>query len=59
MKAVRKAAQEAGLITGVKAVLAVRSGDRRWLNLRAPHLDATLAQGEALAARIAETEQPR
>lgn len=52
MKAVRKAAQEAGLIGGIKAVLAVRSGDRRWLNLRAPHLDATWEQGMALAARV-------
>jgi 4-hydroxy-tetrahydrodipicolinate synthase len=34
---------------GVKALMAVRSGDHRWLNLRAPHLDAELAVGERLA----------
>jgi 4-hydroxy-tetrahydrodipicolinate synthase len=34
----------------MKAVLAVRCGDKRWLNLRAPHENATLANGHALLA---------
>ena len=54
MKEFRRAVQEAGLISGMKALLAATSGDRRWLNLRAPHLDATLAQGEALWRRLAQ-----
>ncbi|WP_127901686.1 dihydrodipicolinate synthase family protein [Solirhodobacter olei] len=57
MKAVRLAAQAAGLIGGIKAVLAVRTGDRRWLNLRAPHLDVSWELGEALEARIAAIEE--
>lgn len=52
MKAKRQAAQKAGLIGGIKAVLAVRSNDRRWLNLRAPHLDATWESGLELAAQL-------
>ena len=52
MKAKRRAAQDAGLIGGIKAVLAVRSGDRRWLNLRAPHLDATWESGLELTTRL-------
>lgn len=49
MKRIRLAVQQAGLIGGMKAVLAYRSGDLRWLNLRAPHLDAELEVGEKLA----------
>src|SRR5262245_7223551 len=52
IKAFRKTIQDAGLIPAMKAVLAVRSGDRRWLNLRAPHENASLAQGEALVAAL-------
>ncbi len=52
IKAFRKAVQAAGLIGGMKAVLAVRSGDARWLNLRAPHENTTLAAGEALLAAL-------
>lgn len=52
MKRIRLATQQAGLIGGMKALMAVRSGDRRWLNLRAPHLDADWAAGEALAAMV-------
>jgi 4-hydroxy-tetrahydrodipicolinate synthase len=52
VKAFRKVIQDAGLIPAMKAILAVRSGDERWLNLRAPHEDATLAQGEALLAAL-------
>lgn len=53
MTAIREAVQRAGLIAGIKAVLAVGSGDRRWLNLRPPHRDADWATGEALATDIA------
>ncbi|MGT2465786.1 dihydrodipicolinate synthase family protein [Mesorhizobium atlanticum] len=42
VKAFRKVIQDAGLIPAMKAVLAVKSGDRRWLNLRAPHENVTL-----------------
>jgi 4-hydroxy-tetrahydrodipicolinate synthase len=52
MKRIRLATQQAGLIGGMKALMAVRSGDRRWLNLRAPHLDAEWAAGAALAAVV-------
>lgn len=58
MKAVRKAVQDAGLIGGMKALLAVQSGDVRWLNLRAPHLNATIEQGEALQARLEALAAP-
>lgn len=34
----------------MKALLAVRSGDKRWLNMRAPHENPTEAAGEALLA---------
>jgi 4-hydroxy-tetrahydrodipicolinate synthase len=50
VKAFRKAVQDAGLISSMKGLLAVRSGDRRWLNMRAPHENATEAAGEALLA---------
>jgi 4-hydroxy-tetrahydrodipicolinate synthase len=36
----------------MKAVLAVRSDDKRWLNLRAPHENATLEQGKTLIAAL-------
>lgn len=52
IKAFRKIIQDAGLIPAMKAVLAVRSGDRRWLNLRAPHENATLENGERLLAAL-------
>lgn len=52
IKAFRKAVQDAGLIGSMKAALAVRSGDHRWLNLRAPHENTTLAAGEALLAKL-------
>jgi 4-hydroxy-tetrahydrodipicolinate synthase len=54
IKAFRKTVQAAGLIGGMKAVLAARSGDRRWLNLRAPHENATFAAGEALQAALGQ-----
>jgi 4-hydroxy-tetrahydrodipicolinate synthase len=52
IKAFRKTVQDAGLIQAMKAVLAARSGDRRWLNLRAPHENATEASGKALLAAL-------
>jgi len=57
IKSYRKAVQAAGLIGGMKAVLAVKSGDARWLNLRAPHENTTLATGEALLAALGEPSQ--
>lgn len=48
IKAFRKTVQDAGLIGPMKAALAVRSGDQRWLNLRSPLQNATLEQGRAL-----------
>lgn len=55
MKAFRKTVQDAGLIGAMKALLAVTSGDYRWLNLRAPLNNASLAEGEALLAALGET----
>jgi 4-hydroxy-tetrahydrodipicolinate synthase len=52
IKAFRKVIQDAGLIPAMKSVLAVRSGDKRWLNLRAPHENVTLATGEAVLATL-------
>lgn len=52
MKAFRLAVQKAGLIGGMKALLALKTKDSRWLNLRAPHLNATLDQGAALDAML-------
>lgn len=54
MKAFRKTVQDAGLIPAMKAVLAVRSGDDRWLNLRAPHIHTTAEKGTALLARLGD-----
>ena len=48
MKTFREAVQKAGLIGAMKGVMAVTSGDMRWLTLRAPHLNATIDQGHAL-----------
>ena len=55
LKAFRKTLQAAGLIGGMKAVLAVRSGDRRWLNLRAPHQNTTHVVGSTLVAALGAT----
>ena len=52
VKTFRKAVQDAGLIPSMKALLAMRSGDKRWLNLRAPHENTTEAVGEALLATL-------
>ena len=48
IKAFRTSVQDAGLIGAMKAALAARSGERRWLNLRAPLPNATMGQGRAL-----------
>lgn len=47
----RQAVQEGGLIPGLKAYKAYTTGDKRWLTLRPPLLDADPAWG----ARLAET----
>ncbi|MCX7303721.1 MAG: dihydrodipicolinate synthase family protein [Hyphomicrobiales bacterium] len=52
VKLFRKTIQDAGLIPAMKAVLAVRSGDSRWLNLRAPHENATLDLGDRMIAAL-------
>lgn len=52
MKAFRQAVQKAGMIGAMKAALAVRTNEDRWLNLRPPHLNATRAAGEALLAEL-------
>lgn len=48
----RNAAQEEGLIGGIKSLVAHRSNDRRWLNLRPPHLDVDPAAGPRLATTL-------
>lgn len=52
IKAFRDTVAAAGLIGGMKALLAVTSGDDRWLHLAPPHLDATRAAGKALLAAL-------
>ena len=51
--AFRKTVQDAGLIEGMKAFLAVRDGEARWLNVRPPLVAQTLGDGERLAAALA------
>ena len=55
IKAFRKTVQDAGLVPPMKAALAVRSGDKRWLRLRAPLRDATAEEGAALLAQLGST----
>lgn len=50
--AFRQAVQAAGLIGAMKAALAIRRGEPRWLTLRPPMLNATPAEGEALLAAL-------
>lgn len=52
IKAFRKTVQDAGLVPAMKAVLAIRSGDRRWLRLRAPLRDAVAEEGSALLVQL-------
>ena len=54
LKAFRAKVQTAGLIGGMKALLAVTSGDDRWLTLAAPHLNGSRAEGEALLASLGD-----
>ena len=49
----RQALQKAGLINGLKALKAHRSGDARWLNMRPPHLRADPALGTVLSQTLA------
>lgn len=48
----RKAVQEVGLIGGLKSLVAHRSNDRRWLNLRPPQMNADPAAGPRLATTL-------
>lgn len=48
----RKAAQEEGLISGLKSLVAHRSNDQRWLNLRPPQMNADPAAGARLATTL-------
>jgi 4-hydroxy-tetrahydrodipicolinate synthase len=52
IKAFRKIVQDAGLVPPMKAALAVRSGDKRWLRLRAPLRDGTAEEGSHLLAHL-------
>ncbi len=52
MKSFRKAVQDAGLIDGMKALLAAATGETRWLNLRAPLRNADLAAGQRLLSAL-------
>ncbi len=49
----RAVIQKAGLISAMKAVLAVTQNDPRWLTLLPPHLDARIADGLALIRELA------
>jgi len=48
MNQFRSAVQNADLIPAMKSVLALQSGDARWLNLRAPLLDAKIETAHKL-----------
>lgn len=48
----RNAAQEEGLIGGLKSLVAHLSNDQRWLNLRPPHINADPAAGPRLATTL-------
>lgn len=48
----REALREAGLIPGLKSLKAHTTGDARWLNLRAPLLNAAPEIGERLAETV-------
>lgn len=52
IKRFREAAQNAGLIGAMKALLAVVRGDDRWLNLLPPLTDTDQATGEALLTAL-------
>ncbi len=48
----RKAEQEEGSISGLKSLVAHRSNDQRWLNLRPPQMNADPAAGARLATTL-------
>lgn len=52
IKAFRDTVQRVGLIDGMKALMAVTSGDDRWLTLAPPHLNASRDRGAALLAAL-------
>ncbi len=52
IRAFRKTVEDAGLVPAMKALLAIRSGDKRWFKLRAPLRDGTAEQGSALLAQL-------
>ncbi len=52
IKDFRTQVQDAGLIRAMKAMLAVRSGDDRWLNLRPPLLNGTHDLGDVLLTKL-------
>ena len=55
IKAFRQIVHDAGVVPPMKAALAVRSGDKRWLQLRAPLRNATAEEGAALLAQLGGT----
>jgi 4-hydroxy-tetrahydrodipicolinate synthase len=55
MRSLRRTVESAGNIPAMKAILAVRSGDRRWLNLRPPLVSTSLEHGRALIERLGGT----
>lgn len=58
IKAFRKIVQDADLIPAMKAVLAAHSNDSRWLNTRAPLLNATMEKGKAVLAQLGALAPP-
>jgi len=46
---IRQSVQQAGLIRALKSIKAHQTGDRRWLNTRAPLLNAEAAIGEIIS----------
>lgn len=52
LEAHRFAVQSAGLIGGLKSLIAHQTGDTRWLNLRPPHMNADPAIGPRLASTL-------
>jgi 4-hydroxy-tetrahydrodipicolinate synthase len=53
LTAIRNAVQSAGLIPALKSIKAAQTGEKRWLNLRAPLLNADAATGRQLNELIA------
>ncbi|HET6182891.1 MAG TPA: dihydrodipicolinate synthase family protein [Acetobacteraceae bacterium] len=55
LTATRKAVTAVPLIPGLKSLVARRTGDRRWTNIRPPHLKLSAAQEQALFAAFDAT----